>query len=68
MVKAENVEGGYEFIVDHIARFGSPPTVREVSEALGLKSSRSGYTIINTLVARGRLVKDMKGVIRVPES
>lgn len=68
MVAADKVEGGYEFIVDHIARFGSAPTVREVSEALGLKSSRSGYTIINTLVAQGRLAKDMEGAIRVPES
>lgn len=68
MVQREKADLAYEFIVGHLAKFGSAPTVREIAEAAGLRSSRSGYLIINQLVADGRLVKDMKGAIRVPES
>ncbi|MGB9857176.1 MAG: transcriptional repressor LexA [Dictyoglomaceae bacterium] len=53
-----------EYIRKTWEKTGSFPTVREVSKALGLKSSGSGYFHLMTLTKKGFLEKDSSGKFR----
>lgn len=50
-----------EFIVSFWKKEGRSPTVREVSQALGLSSSGSGYFHMKALVKKGYLTQDKNG-------
>lgn len=48
----------YDFIINFTAKHGYPPSVREIGEAVGLRSPSTVHTHINTLVERGLINKD----------
>ena len=48
----------YDFIIDFTTSHGYPPSVREIGNAVGLRSPSTVHTHINTLVERGLLQKD----------
>lgn len=50
-----------EYIVSFWKKEGRTPTVREVSQALGLSSSGSGYFHMKALVDKGYLTQDENG-------
>lgn len=50
-----------EYIRDIWEKTGTFPTVREVSKALGLKSSGSGYFHLKALIKKGFLEQDSSG-------
>lgn len=58
------------FIIHYIEKHGYPPTVREISEGTGLKSTSSVYTYLTKLITDGELETDAgigsARAIRVP--
>lgn len=64
-MREATIEKGWEFIQAHFARFGCAPTVREITAAVGARSSRTGKLVVDELVRRGRLHRDLQGSIRV---
>ena len=47
-----------ESIISHIKKYGYPPTVREIGEIVGLKSSSSVYRHLNALEEQGFIIND----------
>jgi len=48
----------YEYILSFSAEHGYPPSVREIGDAVGLRSPSTVHSHINALVARGLINKD----------
>jgi len=48
----------YEFICDHLRRFGYPPTVRDIGRAVGLASPSTVHTHLANLERLGLLRRD----------
>lgn len=44
----------------------TPPSIRDITRHLGLKSSRSGYQVVKTLVEKGVVKKGRKGELACP--
>ena len=59
-----------EFINHHIEDRGYPPTVREIGEAVSLKSSSTVHGHLKALEASGHILRDaaLTRAIRVPEA
>ena len=55
----EKIEAAFAFIKNHVERFGFAPTVRDIAEAAGYKSSRSGLQLVLALERQGRIHRDM---------
>lgn len=56
-------------IVGYIRRYGYPPTVREIGELVGLKSSSTVQTHLTKMIDEGIIETDVEGcsrAIRVP--
>jgi hypothetical protein len=49
------------FLHDEICHKKRSPTVREIAKVIGLKSSRSGFRFLNTLVSKGLVVRSDRG-------
>ena len=45
----------YQFMIDYIKKNGYSPTIRELGDAVGLKSSSSVYTHLTQLEIEGRI-------------
>ena len=48
----------YDFIINFTSKHGYPPSVREIGDAVGLRSPSTVHSHINTLVDRGLINKD----------
>ncbi|MDD4715348.1 MAG: transcriptional repressor LexA [Oscillospiraceae bacterium] len=48
----------YEYIMEHVSQFGYPPTVREIGEAVGLRSPSTVHFHLRALEMAGLIVKD----------
>jgi repressor LexA len=59
-----------EYINRHIEEKGYPPTVREIGEAVGLRSSSTVHGHLKALEAQGHILREaaLTRAIRVPES
>jgi repressor LexA len=59
-----------EFINRHIDEKGYPPTVREIGEAVGLRSSSTVHGHLKALEAQGHILRDaaLTRAIRVPDA
>jgi repressor LexA len=55
--RGQTREAVYQFVQERV-RAGSPPTIREVQHALGLKAVESARTHLESLVAEGKLLKE----------
>lgn len=53
----------YQKIVDHISRYGYPPTIRWLQEELNMSTTSSVSYHLNQLEEQGRITRD-KGVAR----
>lgn len=47
---------------------GHSPSVREVTQAMGLKSSRSGQRVLNSLLTKGVIRRSVEGKIIFPQT
>src|SRR4051812_704508 len=47
-----------EYVADHTAKHGYPPTVREIGQAVGLASSSTVHAHLNNLQRLGHLRRD----------
>ena len=56
---SSNQEKVYRFLVKRLEG-GLPPTVREICEATGLRSTSSVHAILNFLEENGYIVRDAK--------
>lgn len=45
----------YDFIVEYFKEYGYSPSVREIGEAVNLKSTSSVYSHLNTMVREGKI-------------
>ena len=59
-----------DYISQHIDDKGYPPTVREIGEAVGLRSSSTVHGHLKALEAQGHILRDaaLTRAIRVPDS
>ena len=56
-------------IITYISEHGYPPTVREIMQAVGLKSTNSAQACLKQMLAEGMIETDHEGsarAIRVP--
>ena len=54
-----------EFIESYCRRWTHGPTVREVMEAMGYRSSRTGLTVIRDLEEAGKISRDLTRLRRI---
>lgn len=47
---------------------GRSPSLRQLTQAVGLKSSRSGYRLLNKLISKGQVVRNEEGELRMQRS
>lgn len=58
-----------DFVTGYITRHGYPPTVKEIGDGVGLKSTSSVHSHVKQLIEEGKLETDAPGVpraLRVP--
>ena len=48
-------------------RVGPPPSIREITKKLGLSSSRSGYRVVVSLIQKGLVRRDERGLLSIVE-
>ena len=59
VASAEQRRAALDFIIEHCTKFGFGPSVREVTEAIGKRSSRTGLMVIEALEEDGLVVRDL---------
>ena len=57
---AEQEQKALAFLQDKISQ-GRSPSIRDLCKAMGFKSSRSGFRLLNMLMAKGWLYRNSKG-------
>jgi len=53
------------YITDYLQRRGQSPSVRDITKAMGYRSSRTGHRVIEQLILKGRLEKVEKVTLKV---
>ncbi|MCK9176268.1 MAG: transcriptional repressor LexA [Clostridiales bacterium] len=65
----ETLEAVYDFICEYIRHYSYAPSVRDIGEGTGLRSTSTVYSHLKRLAAEGRIEMEMgkRRSIRVPE-
>lgn len=48
----------YEYVRDYVAEHGWAPSIREIADAVGVRSTSTAHGYVIALVLEGRLVRD----------
>lgn len=59
----EQEQKALTFLQDEMSQ-GRSPSIRDLSKVMGFRSSRSGFRLLNLLIAKGWVHRDGKGALR----